>query len=137
MPTTTGENNVPGPASETELLEARICPRCHKPFSYIAIKRGYAYAVHVIKENNKWKKKYCYLGPEGTYKYVTRLHADEGLMLYGLRVRGRALLYAHMLARYIELNANEVVRNAHRSTVESTIKVLREAADALERALKS
>jgi hypothetical protein len=137
MPTTTGENHASGPASGTELLEARICPRCHQPFSYITIKRGYVYAVHVTKIDGKWKKKYCYLGPEGNYKYVSRLHTSEGLMFFGLRVKGRALLYAHMLARYIEMNANEVVRNTHRSTVEVTIRALREAADALERALKS
>jgi hypothetical protein len=136
MPTTVGENRASGPASETELLEARICPRCHQPFSYITVKRGYVYAVHVVKVEGKWKKKYCYLGPEGSYKYVTKTHESEGLMFFGLKVRGRALLYAHMLSRYLELNANEVVRSAHRSTVESTIRALREAADALERALK-
>ncbi len=128
---------MPASMDETrELLEARICPRCHRPFSYITVKHGYVYAVHNVKEDGKWRKKYCYLGPEHSYKYVTRLHEDEGLELYGLRVKDRILLYMKNIARYIEHNAHEIALNADAETIESVIETLRKTADALESMLQ-
>ena len=51
-----------------------ICPRCHKPFSYIETRKTehneYRYAVHVKRKGGKRRIKKCYLGPADGYKYV-------------------------------------------------------------------
>jgi len=90
----------------------KICPRCKRPISYIERHRKgdrvYVVAVHYEGyerlPNGKIKKKVrkCYLGPEGSYVHVTKLHVfEEGLVLKGLTDRDRALEYLDALIRYI------------------------------------
>lgn len=91
--------------------EARICPRCGRPYSYIkrtiVNDRVYLYAVHYKgyerTPNGKIKKKmeFCYLGPEDSYEYVTYMHKKEGLVLKGLTDPDRAINYLNALINYI------------------------------------
>lgn len=79
-----------------------ICPRCGRPYNWIERKkvgeRVYLYAVHVVGEGKNRRREKCYLGPEGNYEYVTRMHAHEGLVLKGLMDADRALEYLTALA---------------------------------------
>lgn len=87
----------------------KICPRCGQHYSYIETrtvevksrdkskKQNYYYAVHYEKdENGKTRRRRCYLGPN-RYIYVTRLHRDLGLILYGAIVPKRDEKYREML----------------------------------------
>ena len=93
-----------------ESKELKVCPRCGLPYSYIKRKRVgdkvYLYAVHYhgyTREGGKIKKKVteCYLGPEGSYEYVTKTHLKEGLILKGMIDTERALAYLDALISYI------------------------------------
>ena len=68
-------------------LAISVCPRCGRPISSIIVReiygRRYIYAVHYVEEGGKKKKKQCYLGPADKYVYVTKLHEDVGLELWG------------------------------------------------------
>jgi len=86
--------------------ERPICPRCGEPFSYVSKeKRGfryYYYAVHEYYSNGKRTRHKCYLGPVDEYIHVSDLHRErEGLILYGLINKERALEYFDVLVSYI------------------------------------
>jgi hypothetical protein len=53
----------------------KICPRCGQPYQYIESHtvggRTYLYAVHGREGKKKIR---CYLGPAGSYEYVSRTH---------------------------------------------------------------
>jgi len=59
----------------TTNLWAKICPKCHQPFSHYERRRTgsntYVYAVHYVPEEGKVKRKKCYISPMVTYLYVT------------------------------------------------------------------
>ena len=69
--------------------------------------RVYLYAVHYLgykkDPSGKIRKitKECYLGPEESYEYVTRMHDREGLVLRGLTDHDRAIEYLNALINYI------------------------------------
>ena len=103
-----------------------ICPRCGLPYSWVERRRVpktgryYVYAVHYegytkVEGRIKKKKRYCYLGPAGSYEYVSRLHGKEGLNLKGLLDSDRALEYLDALIGYLEnaeLERREALRLA-------------------------
>ena len=91
--------------------ELRICPRCGMQYSYIKRKvvggRVYLYAVHYLgyrKEKGRVRKitRECYLGPEDSYEYVTRMHDREGLVLRGLADHDRVIEYLNAIINYIK-----------------------------------
>ena len=83
-----------------------ICLRCGEPYSYIKRNRvgnrTYLYAVHYIgKVNGKRKYRFCYLGVEGEYVYVSKLHQDIGITLKGLKDKNRAIEYLIALLKNV------------------------------------
>ena len=73
----------------------KICPRCGEPYKWIYREnihgRSYLYAVHeYIDENGRKRRRKCYLGPEGNYKYVSATHDLE---FYGLTKEDRYIRY--------------------------------------------
>jgi len=108
----------------------RLCPRCGQEYSYLERHRKggrvYVVAVHYegyVKAEGKVKKKVrkCYLGPEGCYDYVSRLHAREGLVLRGASDHERALAYLDALISY--LSRVELDRTLAESLAERFIKL--------------
>ena len=57
----------------------------------------------VVKVGGKVRKRVrkCYLGPEGSYEYVTRTHEREGLVFRGAVDRERILAYLDALIGYV------------------------------------
>ncbi|MCD6243944.1 MAG: hypothetical protein J7J65_01755 [Candidatus Korarchaeota archaeon] len=91
----------------------KVCPRCGQPYSYIERKeiRGtqqkYYYAVHLVKEEGKWKKKRCYLGPK-VYAYATKI---QGFQLYGLMETKRLIEYLEDITQEILSRANKLTED--------------------------
>jgi 23S rRNA pseudoU1915 N3-methylase RlmH len=107
-----------------------VCPRCggrYGPVKGIEVmrvgNREYVYVFHGYekRDNGKWVKIRCYLGPVSEYKRVTELHRDfEKLTLLGLvevkeegeakkaSLRPRALVYIKQLLSYIRENAKQL-----------------------------
>ena len=95
-----------------KLREKPPCPRCGRPVDWFErAKRGdrvYVIAVHYLGytklPNGKVRAKVekCYLGPEGGYVYVTKMHEKEGLTLRGAQDRERAIDYLEAIIRYFE-----------------------------------
>ena len=56
----------------------KVCPRCGLKYSYLERRkvgdRVYLYAVHYFKVGRKRRIRKCYLGPEGSYLYVSKMH---------------------------------------------------------------
>ena len=56
----------------------KTCPRCGLKYSYIERRKVggqvYLYAVHYLRVGSKRKVRKCYLGPEGSYLYVSKMH---------------------------------------------------------------
>jgi len=97
--------------------------------------RVYLYAVHYLgykrdPVSGKIRKitKECYLGPEESYEYVTRMHNREGLILRGLSDEDRAIEYLDALIRFLETHSlrPEFAKNLA-SKLEELAKRLREA----------
>lgn len=82
----------------------RICPRCKLPYSYLERRqvgdRVYLYTVHESREHGKRRIKKCYLGPD-KYRYVSKLHSPEGLVLRGLHDQDRVIDYLESLLQYL------------------------------------
>lgn len=85
-------------------VRERICPRCGLRYSWVERRRVddqvYIYAVHDTMVGDKRRIKKCYLGPV-SYKYVTRLHEREGLVLRGLADSDRVMEYLDALIEYL------------------------------------
>ena len=84
----------------------KLCPRCGMPYSYLEIRRRgdkiYYYAVHEEwKGGRRISRRKCYLGPD-IYTYVTALHTDERLVLYGMLNKERALAYLERLLNFLK-----------------------------------
>ena len=87
------------------------CPRCGLPVNWVERKRvgrrSYLYAVHYMGvEGGRRRIRKCYLGPEDSYEYVSRLHSREGLVLRGVWDEDRILEYLDTIARYLKENPN-------------------------------
>jgi hypothetical protein len=75
--------------------ERRICPRCGESYSYVEKidigERSYLYAVHYyVDENDRRRKRRCYLGPVDGYEYVSKTHE---IIFYGLDRQDRYIRY--------------------------------------------
>jgi len=114
------------------MIEIRICPRCGLPYSYIERRsvggRVYLYAVHIYKakEGGKVKRRVrkCYLGPEDSYEYVSKLHEREGIVLRGLADRERVIKYLDDIIRYIETNGNEETLRKIKNRLERALDIV-------------
>jgi len=87
----------------SQISQKKVCPKCGKPYSYIEEidigGRTYLYAVHYVKdENNKRKKKRCYLGPKEGYEYVSKTHK---IIFYGLDRQDRYIRYLEEILRLL------------------------------------
>ena len=114
------------------MIEIRICPRCGLPYSYIERRsvggRVYLYAVHIYKakEGGKVKRRVrkCYLGPEDSYEYVSKLHEREGIVLRGLADRQRIIKYLDAIIRYIESNGDPETLSKIRARLERALEII-------------
>jgi len=109
----------------------RVCPRCRCPFSYIKEKRVngrvYLYAVHYYRDSTGRRRvKECYLGPKDHYKYVTKMHEKEELVLKGLVEQERIVEYFDSIIRYvINDNVDENIRMRILERIEETRYIVR------------
>ena len=114
------------------MIEVRVCPRCGLPYSYIERRvvggRVYLYAVHItkVKEGGKVKRRVrkCYLGPEDSYEYVSKLHEREGIVLRGLADRQRIIKYLDAIIRYIESNGDPETLSKIRARLERALEII-------------
>jgi len=88
-----------------------VCPRCGSR-GWVEEKeinnRVYIYVAHEERDpDGKKRRRYCYLGPKGGYKYVSRLHEREGLVLRNILDEDRALDYLERLVEHIEGKAED------------------------------
>jgi len=116
----------------------RVCPKCggeKGPLLWVERKRiggrVYLYAIHPSSENKSGYTS-CYLGPEGEYEYVSRLHAREGLVLRSILDEDRALDYLERLIEHIENKAEEGAIDIER--LEKLVSRLAEAVKRTRRA---
>lgn len=110
-----------------------ICPRCGRPIDYYSVEprgsRKYVYAVHYIYVGKKRKTKKCYLGPADSYEYVSRTHADVGLVLHGAQDKHRTIEYLQALARALSRTG---IEELPASELEHAAKLLYRIADTLK-----
>ena len=114
------------------MVVIRVCPRCGLPYSYIERRvvggRVYLYAVHVskVREGGRSKRKVrkCYLGPEDSYEYVSKLHEREGIVLRGLADRQRIIKYLDAIIRYIESNGDPETLSKIRARLERALDIV-------------
>ncbi len=111
-----------------------VCPRCGQEGT-LELKRvggrEYAYVTHWYRDSTgRLRKKRCYLGPLGSYEYVSRMHEREGLTLRGLvkdvgnvklTPNPRALQYIRELARYVRVAAWQLKDEVPTTELEQTI----------------
>jgi len=88
-----------------------VCPRCGSR-GWVEEKeinnRVYIYVAHEERgPDGKKRRRHCYLGPKGGYKYVSRLHEREGLVLRNILDEDRALDYLERLVEHIEEKAED------------------------------
>jgi len=112
----------------------RACPRCGLPYSYIKRKRiggrVYLYAIH--KSKGKVTRE-CYLGPQGGYEYVSRLHEDLQLQLYSIVERDWVGYVKSMVEARVELAAqNPSLLNIVAEEVREAARIISEAASRLK-----
>jgi hypothetical protein len=101
--------------SKDEEKQANICPRCGRKIDWYEKhkigNRVYVYAVHYLGyENGKYKYKKCYLGPLDSYKYVSKTHEREGLLLYGALHEERSIDYLEILLDTLPSIAENKIR---------------------------
>jgi len=82
----------------------RACPRCGLPYSYIKRKRvgGRVYLYSIHKSKGKVTRE-CYLGPQGGYEYVSKLHEDLQLQLSNVIERDWVEYVRSMVEARVEL----------------------------------
>jgi len=112
----------------------RACPRCGLPYSYIKRKRiggrVYLYAIH--KSKGKVTRE-CYLGPQGGYEYVSKLHEDLQLQLYSIVERDWVGYVKSMVEARVELAAqNPSLLNIVAEEVREAARIISEAASRLK-----
>jgi len=79
--------------------------------------------------DGKKRRRHCYLGPKDGYKYVSRLHDREGLVLRNILDEDRALDYLERLVEYIEEKAEDGAID-----IERLRKLVSRLAEVVERA---
>ena len=111
------------------MKEEKICPRCGLRYSYIERRRVgdqvYLLAVHYTFNKGRRKVRKCYLGPEGDYIYVSRLHE---FTLRGPVDKLRILKYLRSLKGIILARKDELDPSTRREIV----GIVEEIKEALE-----
>jgi len=112
----------------------RVCPRCGMPYSYVKHRRRggrvYLYAIH--KSKGKVTRE-CYLGPQGGYEYVSRLHEDLQLELAGITERDWVEYVRSMVEARVEAALeNPSMLNIVAEEVREAAKIISEAASRLK-----
>jgi len=104
---------------------SKICPRCGLKYSYIERRRVgnqvYLLAVHYSKEGKRRKVKKCYLGPEDSYLYVSRMHE---FTLRGPLDKMRIQKYLDVLLDVIIARRDELDSESRRRIVDKMKRVL-------------
>jgi len=97
----------------------KICPRCGLKYSYIERRkvgdRVYLYAVHYFKVGGKRRIKKCYLGPESSYIYVSKMHEFS---LRGSLDRRRTLNYLDAILNLLVVEREKLDEETKREIVE-------------------
>jgi len=88
-----------------------VCPRCGSR-GWVEEKeinnRAYIYVAHEERgPDRKKRRRHCYLGPKGGYKYASRLYEREGLVPRNTLDEDRALDYLERLVEHIEEKAED------------------------------
>ena len=100
----------------------KVCPRCGLKYSYIERRRVgdqvYLYAVHYLKVEGKRRVHKCYLGPESSYIYVSRLHE---FTLRGPLDKKRVLKYLSSLLDILVLRKDELDQKTRSEIIEKLI----------------
>jgi len=115
-------------------VSLKACPRCGLPYSYIKRKRiggrVYLYAIH--KSKGKVTRE-CYLGPQGGYEYVSKLHEDVNLELKSVVERSWVEYVKSMVEARVELAAqNPSLLNIVAEEVREVSRIISEAASRLK-----
>jgi len=110
-----------------------VCPRCGSR-GWVEEKeinnRVYIYVAHEERgPDGRKRRRHCYLGPKDGYKYVSRLHDREGLVLGNILDEDRALDYLERLVEYIEEKAEDGAID-----IERLRKLVSRLAEVVERA---
>jgi len=77
--------------------------------------RVYLYAVHYLKVGGKRRIKKCYLGPEGNYIYVSKMHEFS---LRGPLDRRRTLNYLDAILNLLMVEREKLDEETKREIVE-------------------
>jgi len=110
-----------------------LCPRCGRVGYAFKAKRGgkyYVYVKHVTKVGNEVHYEYCYVGPEGEYRYVHRVHGGLGLT----NVVDQD--YASVLLSAVEKQLQLAETLASQGRKSEALQLLQKLVDALESAKK-
>jgi len=112
----------------------KVCPRCGMPFSYVKRKRvgGRVYLYSIHKSKGKVTRE-CYLGPQGGYEYVSKLHEDVNLELKSIVERSWVDYAKSMVESRVELALeNPSLLNIVAGEVKEVAKIVNEAASRLK-----
>jgi len=105
--------------------EKKICPRCGQKYSYIERRsvgdQVYLYAVHYLKVEGKRKVRKCYLGPESSYIYVSKMHE---FTLRGPLDKKRVLRYLSSLLDIIVLRKDELDQKTKSEIIEKLLRTI-------------
>jgi len=105
----------------------RTCPRCGLKYSYIERRRVgdsiYFCAVHYLRGSERRIRK-CYLGPEGSYLYVSKMHE---FTLRGTLDKLRTLNYLDAILNLLVVEREKLDEETRKEIVEKlrrTIEIL-------------
>ena len=104
------------------------------PFSYVKRKRvgGRVYLYSIHKSKGKVTRE-CYLGPQGGYEYVSKLHEDVNLELKSIVERSWVDYVRSMVEARVELAAqNPSMLNVVAGEVREAARIISEAASRLK-----
>jgi len=108
------------------MKEKKICPRCGLKYSYIERRRVgdqvYLYAVHYSKEKGKRRVHKCYLGPESSYIYVSKMHEFS---LRGPIDRLRILNYLDAILNLLLLEREKLDEKTRREIIQKLRRALK------------
>jgi len=104
----------------------KVCPRCGLKYSYIERRsvgdQVYLYAVHYLKVKGKRKVRKCYLGPESSYIYVSKMHE---FTLRGPLDKLRILNYLDAILNLLVLEREKLGEETRKKVVEKLKRAIK------------
>ena len=104
----------------------RVCPRCGLKYSYIERRKVgnqvYLLAVHYSKRGKRRKVRKCYLGPENSYLYVSKMHE---FTLRGPFDKMRVLKYLDALLDIVIAKREELDSESKTKIIEKMKKAMK------------